>query len=454
MALLEWIDAHKPRVHVSALIDPVGAHSSGDAAAYEDSDRSIYALDAIAADQELVTLQDDAFLNGSTWLHHLTTSNSTTGTPEDQVAALQKEVQEMQLSPTVQLVMALLYEHGLGEKSRFAGYIAQLPKQIPLPMTWDAKARRALKHTAAAPSIDHELVANMFTSFAAPLATKFPSIWLENVAKEPAHFQWAYTVVSSRAFTIADAKEPTLLPVIDMANHAHVNPCAKIVKTDAGAFQLVALREIAKGEAVTISYGELSNAELLCRYGFVLPESVPNDCILVQSAELLQTYAAFMNDDVDSTSSGKIDDDDNDAEDNNERSGKQPAKKRRKLFAVGAPAMADDALFFLLHGDQSQEFGLSDALLSFVFANDLPADALYDVLAVLLRKRDKTYSDALQTSPSGDAAQQTKLVQLLTRHERDVCRRILIGILSLEEGSSDEELPSDDDDDEDEDDTE
>jgi hypothetical protein len=186
----------------------------------------------------------------------------------------------------------------------------------------------------------------------------------------------------------------------------------------------------------------------------VLPESVPTDCILVQSTELLQTYTAFMNDDVDNTNSDKSDDDDgddNDAdEDNNERSGKQPAKKRRKLFAAATPTKPDDALFFLLHGDQSKEFGLSDALLSFVFANDLPADALYDVLAVLLRKRDKTYSDALQTSPSADAAPQTKLVQLLTRHERDVCRRILIGILSLEEGSSDEELPSDDDDEEEE----
>lgn len=85
--------------------------------------------------------------------------------------------------------------------------------------------------------MDAELVAQLFEDFAAPLARKFPALWgAEELTF--ARFQWAYAVVSSRAFTVDGAKEPALLPVIDMANHDHANPAAKIVRTDDGSFQV------------------------------------------------------------------------------------------------------------------------------------------------------------------------------------------------------------------------
>lgn len=93
---------------------------------------------------------------------------------------------------------------------------------------------------------------------------------------------------SRRAFTIGDGHEPTLLPVIDMANHDADDPAALIEKTEAGEFQvrttlrvwlskglavltiiagrltqLVATRDITEGDAVTISYGDLSNAQVV-----------------------------------------------------------------------------------------------------------------------------------------------------------------------------------------------
>ena len=40
-------------------------------------------------------------------------------------------------------------------------------------------------------------------------------------------------------------------------------------------FEVYARRNIAPGEEVTISYGDLSNAKLLDRYGFELPKN-PN----------------------------------------------------------------------------------------------------------------------------------------------------------------------------------
>ena len=41
-----------------------------------------------------------------------------------------------------------------------------------------------------------------------------------------------------RAFNVTGALEPTLLPVIDMANHEAENPAAHIVETDSGSFQV------------------------------------------------------------------------------------------------------------------------------------------------------------------------------------------------------------------------
>ncbi|ETN10103.1 hypothetical protein PPTG_10831 [Phytophthora nicotianae INRA-310] len=259
----------------------------------------------------------------------------------------------------------------------------------------------------------------------------FPAIWPTEVSTLK-KFQWAYSMVSSRAFKVADAPEPTLLPVIDMANHSAENPAAHIVKTDSGSFQLVALRKVENGEPVTISYGNLSNAQLLCRYGFVLPTLVPSDSIHITSSELTNAFKALnseyededVDDDVPHVSTGK---------------GKGKAKanpaKRRKL---AHPDNDENALFFSLNGDAEQEFGLGDALLSFVMASNLSTEQLYDALAAVLQEKDKRYSDLLSES-SEKASSEVNAIHQLCQHERQVCRRILLGLMSLEEGSDSSE---------------
>ncbi|CAH0475764.1 unnamed protein product [Peronospora belbahrii] len=77
-----------------------------------------------------------------------------------------------------------------------------------------------------------------------------------------------------------------------MANHKAENPAAHIVKTDSGSYQLVALRKVLKSESVTISYGDMSNSQLLCRYGFVLPTLMPSDSIHITSSELTDAFEA------------------------------------------------------------------------------------------------------------------------------------------------------------------
>lgn len=160
----------------------------------------------------------------------------------------------------------------------------------------------------------------------------------------------------------------------------------------------------------------------------MLPTSTPFDSIQITSAELSKAFTAFINEAEDDSEEEQ----DDDALDNDTTSENPPAK-RRKLFA--SDDKDADGLFFLLHGHADTQFGLNDTLLDFVFAKSFPSDALYDVLTRLLRRRDRAFSRSLETlsTETGDAQ---SLVHALITHERHVCRRILLGILSLEEGSS------------------
>ncbi|POM76182.1 Hypothetical protein PHPALM_6610 [Phytophthora palmivora] len=409
--LLEWITAHESSVTVAQdLINPVSSVAS-----YGVDDRSIVAQSEIQTDAELVTLHSGAFLNGSYWLDHYDESDK---------LKLQEQIRTMQLSGTVKTTLALLAELAQGVKSEFYGYIQQLPTTISLPFSWDEKRREMLKHTTAFPILDDKLVTKFYADYVSPLAKEFPTIWPTDMSTLE-KFQWAYSMVSSRAFKVANTQEPTLLPVIDMANHTVEKPAAHIVKTDSGSFQLIALRKVEKNEPVTISYGELSNAQLLCRYGFVLPTVVSSDSIHITSSELLNAFKAC-------TQNSEDEEDEDDPPQIGKGKGKAKANpaKRRKL---AHPENDDNSLFFSLHGDADQEFGLGDALLSFVMASNLPAEQLYDVLAVVLQEKDKHYSDLLSASDNGSS--EMSAIHQLCQLERQVCRRILLGLMSLEEGS-------------------
>lgn len=179
----------------------------------------------------------------------------------------------------------------------------------------------------------------------------------------------------------------------------------------------------------------------------MLPTPVPSDSILITSGELSSTYKAYLH----SAAAANDDNDDDDDEGGDDDaaatatggSGKKKAAKRRKVFDTREESDAD-ALFFLLHGDQTREFGLGDALLSYVLATKLPAEELYEVLTIILRKKDKQYSDALASlsdkdSGDDDDAEARRLAALLSQHERQVCRRVLLGLVTLEEESSSED---------------
>lgn len=137
-----WILAQTKanRVTVSPAIDPISKKSSKTCG---ENDRTIYALSPIVTEETMVTLQNDSILNGTTWINVLEERNTLVATK------LRDKIKTLEPSMTVKTVLALLNEVALGESSLFAGYIAELPAKVPLPMCWDEASRRKLKHTAA-----------------------------------------------------------------------------------------------------------------------------------------------------------------------------------------------------------------------------------------------------------------------------------------------------------------
>ncbi|KAI9914299.1 hypothetical protein PsorP6_008313 [Peronosclerospora sorghi] len=270
--LLDWVAKHESVVSVAQdLIDPESI-----VAKYGKDDSSIVARSAIQPGSILVTLKTGAFLNGSYWLNR---SN----------IELQEHFDTLQLNGTMKTTLALLAELAqVGTKNLEICFDQQHRKRKRWLQVFE-DGINLIMWCLGFPILDDDFVLKMHSNYVGPLAKKFPTIWPSEVSTL-GKFQWAYSIVSSRlyrntAFGVNDLSEPTLFPVIDMANHDTDNPAAHILKTGSGSFQvhdffgsyaylevvvdlwdveqLTALREVKKGEPVTISYGDLSNAQVL-----------------------------------------------------------------------------------------------------------------------------------------------------------------------------------------------
>lgn len=86
-----------------------------------------------------------------------------------------------------------------------------------------------------------------------------------------AEASWAEAVVQSRGLDING--ELLLLPGLDLINHDIAEACASHPRCSATACWVEALRDIPRGEQLTLTYGPWSNLALLLRYGFAMPRN-------------------------------------------------------------------------------------------------------------------------------------------------------------------------------------
>ncbi|CAK0782750.1 hypothetical protein CVIRNUC_005945 [Coccomyxa viridis] len=210
----------------------------------------------------------------------------------DKLKAYTEDIADSVL-PFLGTTLLLMHRIAMGSGSPFAPYVSTFPKSHDCTLCWDDAAMKELKgtavqHTGRAKSKD------VFRRHILPVLEQQPSLW---PGADYAAFEHAAGMVQSRSFRLneenfltgeaVEGKELYLIPGIDMLNHrtkaTEVNSSLqqqekKVVKQYGGSaegvyfqgfFAINADKPIKAGEEVVISYGNLSDAQLLQIYGFV-----------------------------------------------------------------------------------------------------------------------------------------------------------------------------------------
>lgn len=151
-----------------------------------------------------------------------------------------------------ELSIELAKERDLGDKSFFAPYIKVLPalessSLQSMPRMWsDEKMDKVSEFDGG------QIYQKVQTA----------SIKNKDLNLDP----WAHACVTSRANYLLD-KGYAMTPILDMINHDSASKTsARIIEDE---LFLSVGEEFSKGEEVFISYGELTNLETFCNYGFV-----------------------------------------------------------------------------------------------------------------------------------------------------------------------------------------
>jgi len=194
------------------------------------------------------------------------------------------------LSSTDRLILSLLAERCLGQRSKFAPYIAMLPPQPPVPLFWLPGERKRLQGTgvAASGSTEANDVRDHFTQTVRPFLDQHPQHWpgatFEDYCRAGSIVR-AYSFHGDAQGDAGGEKAMHLVPFADILNHSTHRPGAhlsddraSLTSTESlfgvgsappGTMVMRATGATRLGREVWNSYGELSNSQLLQRYGFV-----------------------------------------------------------------------------------------------------------------------------------------------------------------------------------------
>jgi len=222
---------------------------------------------------------------------------------QDPVSDPESLTQLIQLVPKElwggRLALKLLYERYRGDESPFAPYISSLPVGFPgVPIFWSKAELDALEY----PPVSSQVVkrCRWLVEFSGMedvqrLGRELFGADAANILS-PNTLGWALSAVTSRAFRSGgEGGTAALLPLIDMCNH-DFGPSAAVSGTgDSRALNLKALRDIAPGEDVTLSYGNLSNDFLLLDYGFVVKDNACDDVKLSFDPGFVEAAKAVAN---------------------------------------------------------------------------------------------------------------------------------------------------------------
>ena len=220
--------------------------------------------------------------------------------------------------------MAILYERSLGTESKWWAYLSTLPDAEPLPLLWTDECLQLLRGTGLGPEEVHErrnlLLQGVRTCLDVAREQLGSGLQLDptvvaflvSLQANPDAILAADTLATSRKFTIGggeeggkDGGEEVMLPLGDMLNHAcrstgdkgdedsdesmeeqaHSDQEMENDENDSepvggmdvmmcckqSSVHVKVVTAVVQGAEIFNTYGEFGNAELLQKYGFVVP---------------------------------------------------------------------------------------------------------------------------------------------------------------------------------------
>ncbi|OWT40334.1 SET domain-containing protein 6 [Cryptococcus neoformans Bt1] len=218
-----------------------------------------------------------------------------------------------------QLILVLMWETIKGSKSRWAGYLANMPVTFETPMFWTEQQREQLAGTDIADRIGREDAEAEYTSVLAPFIKAHPDLFpidSPHITIDAFHIQGSR--ILSRSFTVplhrfgrsqsqtrsdsnsemeGDGEEEeevvVMIPFADMLNAAWGKDNAHLYideDTNEGFNEGVVMKSIQlvkQSEQIYNTYDSPPNSELLRKYGHVDVLPLPSDMLdLLNETEL------------------------------------------------------------------------------------------------------------------------------------------------------------------------
>ena len=177
------------------------------------------------------------------------------------------------------IALLLINERAKGADSFWAPYIGILPTTDEVGQTWTwSEEDLALLKGSGVVAATQSLRAKLDREYDTLIADIITPNGLDPAIFSKEAFDWAMSMLFSRAIDLREVGELALVPYADLLNHSPYTSSYfyynKIPLSNEREVTLYADRSYAKNDQLLISYGQKSNSELLLLYGFVIDRNL------------------------------------------------------------------------------------------------------------------------------------------------------------------------------------
>ncbi|KAF9929200.1 hypothetical protein BGZ67_006454 [Mortierella alpina] len=265
---LTWLEANGATVSKSISLQDYSAEGAG---------RGVVVVADINKDEELFSIPRPLLLSPET-------------------SALAQKIDLSDLEGWNPLMMCMIYEYCRGGDSHWKPYFDILPMNFSTPMFWSADELQELAGTGVMDKIGKDETESIFAEKLWPLIKSHTDLFPVKDQDEAAFlkiFHRMGSLIMAYAFhdTLPGQDEDedmdddeddedeeeekvtvSMVPMADMLNHKTGYNNARLFH-EKDCLRMVAIKSIKSGQQIYNTYGDLCNADLLRKYGFV---DVPN----------------------------------------------------------------------------------------------------------------------------------------------------------------------------------